>query len=192
MITDPALLPPMLAVELDTIVFLVVVVVSLLARVFGKKEPEHAEEWIDGDDSETQPQGQEPAPSGQMDWEEQMRRLLQGEPLDQPKPAPIEPIIVPPPIPATSVATPVPAPLQALDAHSGFTTSGTSMSGSMKPAAPAPGSLKSASTHSKPATVEHHLQSGAAKNAIKLLRNPKSARQAIITSVIIGRAKGLS
>ena len=42
--------PALLAVDLDTIVFLVVVSVSLLGRLFGKKDPEGAGELIEGDD----------------------------------------------------------------------------------------------------------------------------------------------
>lgn len=184
-------LPLMLAVSFDTIVFLVIVVVSLLARIFGKKDPEHAEEWVEGENWEKQPDVRQAAPRGQLDWEEQMRRLLQGEPLDQPKPAPAVEIL-PAPMRATPVAAPIPPPIPPLDAFAGYSSSGGSSVGKMTPAAPAPGSLRNPASHSQPATVEHHLRSAAAKSAIKVLRNPKTARQAIITSIVLGPAKGLN
>ena len=172
----------MLALNFDTIVFLVIVVVSLLSRLFGKKDPEHAEDWVDGEQWD-QPQGNQQQ-SGPLDWEEQMRRLLEGEPLDKPQPAaepvpsPVVPApvatpsVVPPPLTIASTVRPAPIP-----------------AAKVEPPPPVPAS--SPISHMPPATVRHRRRSSAANAAVAMFRNPQSARQAVIASVVLGPPKGL-
>jgi len=191
-IPDSGLLPPMLAMDFNTIVFLVVIVVSLLSRVFGKKDPEHGEDWIEGEEWDQEPAVRQNDSGPRESWEEQMRRLLEGKTLDQTKPPPLvsatAPVVVPSPPPLkVSPDRPAAPLLVPSDAYSLSNAESESDAYSLSNA-----ESESESVGSGVATVKHHHRSIAASNAIELLSNPQSSRQAIITAVILAPAKGLS
>ena len=203
-IPDSGLLPPMLAMDFNTIVFLVVIVVSLLSRVFGKKDPEHGEDWIEGEEWDQEPAVRQNDSGPRESWEEQMRRLLEGKTLDQTKPPPLvsatAPVVVPSPPPLkVSPDRPAAPLLVPSDAYSLSNAESESDAYSLSNAESESDaySLSNAESESESvgsgvATVKHHHRSIAASNAIELLSNPQSSRQAIITAVILAPAKGLS
>lgn len=175
---------PLLAVDLDTIVFLVVVGVSLLGRLFGKKDPEHAEEWIGGEDWKEQQSKREEAGQQMLDWEAEMRRLLEGkapEPKKAPPPLPLDPqsIVIIPPVPAAS----------ATKSHLAKAEEAYRKARELKAQAAARmaevGALQPAKAHHRGG------RSKAAQSVINQLRRPHTARQAIIATTILGPAKGL-
>ena len=192
-------LQPMLALpDLDTIVFLVVVVVSLLGRLFGKKDPEHAEEWIDAEDwnDSKKTGGQESSPPKGLNWEEELRRLLEGrQPVEKARPKP--PVDdSPPPLPylddrvvviprsqPTPEAAATPGPTKLKQAEEAFLKARE-----LKRQAAA----RMAEVGRLPdAQPRRRTRSGEAQSVIDMLRRPRSARKAIIASVILGPAKGL-
>lgn len=193
---------PMLALpDLDTIVFLVVVAVSLLGRLFGKKDPEHAEEWIDAEkwDEGRKEQGRQSNRPQVLDWEEEMRRLLEGRPPEPARksapsgPPPLETppavpylddrVVVIPRIPATEPSPPVPERSRLNQAEEAFRKARE-----LKKQAAA----RMAEMGKMPTTESRRTRrSSAAQSVIDMLRRPGSARQAIIASEILGPAKGL-
>jgi len=187
--TSASVPEPLLAMpDLDTIVFLVVVGVSLLGRLFGKKDPEHAEEWIDQEDWQQQ-QREDRSDQGQpqmLDWEQEMRRLLEGRaPAEESAPPPLpgepEPVVIIPPVPA---APRVSEPSRLASAEEAYRKAQE-----LKAQAAA----RMAEVGKLPATKprQRGRRSAEAQAVINLLRGPKSARKAIIATEILGPAKGL-
>jgi len=188
--------PAVLAIDLETAVFLVVVVVSLLGRLFGRKEdPDHGQEWFDEERDDYNQQQQQAAA---MDWEEQMRRLLEGEPAEpKPQPQPQSKSVVPPPVPQQEgpppipVAQPISAPLQSstttarLVSVDDLKSSHAALEEAKKKAAAAYAQLEGV-------TKRRARRKVRAGNAIEMLQHPSSAQQAIIASVILGKPKGLN
>lgn len=101
---------PLFAVSLDTIVFLVIVVVTLLGKLFGKKELEAEDEWPKEDtNSNRRNRASTTGSAGALDWEEEMRRLLEGKP-------PRDPGSVQPPPLVREIPRPSPPPLKSVPA----------------------------------------------------------------------------
>ena len=195
-------LPGLLAVELDTIVFLVVVVVSLLGRLFGRKEdPEHAEEWIDKDwNDQTEGQTQQ-----KYDWEEEMRRLLGGGEKTKPTPPalPQQQTQAPPPLPGINQSTVTSvggAQIVTLSSTSPVETSKGVSFDDLKAAQDAHEKARVEHTHAGEKlhsktdvpVVERRGGHGVDTAAVlRMLRNPAGVRQAIVASTILSQPKGL-
>jgi hypothetical protein len=192
---------PMLALpDLDTIVFLVVVAVSLLGRLFGKKDPEHAEEWIDAEkwDEGGKEQGRQSNRPQALDWEQEMRRLLEGRapqptrktapeppPLESPPPVPYldDQVVVIPRVPTVESLPPASQASRLKQAEEAYRKAQA-----LKTQAAA----RMAEMGQLPATESRRTRrSSAAQSVIDMLRRSGSARQAIIASEILGPAKGL-
>lgn len=196
-------LPGLLAVDLDTIVFLVVVGVSLLGRLFGRKEdPEHGEEWIEQGQSEQS----ESQTSQSYDWEEEMRRLLEGEKTET-APPPLQPAQQQAPPPLPSKPKPV---VRNVGGTSIVTLSSTSSTPDSEFKTVGLDDLKAAKDAYARAKAEHghagdKLQSKSSAprvdrgnrssmdvvSVVAMLKSPAGARQAIVASTIISPPKGL-
>ncbi|MBL6764791.1 MAG: hypothetical protein ISQ14_07540 [Verrucomicrobiae bacterium] len=182
--------PALLAVDLDTIVFLVVVSVSLLGRLFGKKDPEGAGELIEGDDwneKEARPSARGTTGRQVLDWEAEMRRLLEGR---DPEPEPVE---APPPLPAPAIVR-VPAPAPQFEARpvNAFANADEAFRKARELKAKAAAQMAAVG---KLPTAKNarkgHRRSPAARAVIGQLRRSGTARQAVIASTILGAPKGL-
>lgn len=183
--------PGILAIDFETAVFIVVVVVSLLGRLFGRKQdPDHGQEWFDDDEDWSQQQKKKE--SGAMDWEDQMRRLLEGEsPEEQPQPRQQTPI-VPPPVsqseapPPIPIAQPVaaPSPTARLVSADDLKSSHAALAAAKKKHAEAQAKLQGVAARRSRRKPQAH-------NAIRLLRSAETAQQAIIASVILGKPRGI-
>jgi len=193
--------PGLLAIDIDTIVFLVVVGVSLLGRLFGRKEdPEHGEEWFEqGQSGESENQT-----SQSYDWEEEMRRLLEGEKTETAPPA-LQPAQkqAPPPLPIKADPT-----VRNVGGASIVTLSSTSSApeyktvglDDLKAAKDAYAKAKAEhgnagenlqSKRSAPAMVSRNRRSRDLTAVVRMLKSPSGARQAIVASTILSQPKGL-
>ncbi len=189
---------PMFAVNFDTIVFLVIVVVSVLGKMFGKKDKTD-EEWVDADgDWQEDAKLKQRKSGGITDWEEEMRRLLQGDTGQDPGSVSPPPLVQqaktlePPPMP---IIVPAKKPSPA------------SLPESRKSQARAQNLHQMVAlrlddvdrqTREHAAALEqstrHRRRGGASADAmavVKMLRSPKTARRAIIASIILGPSKAL-
>ncbi|MGB0578985.1 MAG: hypothetical protein ACPGVU_04715 [Limisphaerales bacterium] len=196
--------PPVLAIDLQTIdlqtaVFIVVVVVSLLGRLFGRKEdPDRGEEWFDDEHDESARQQQ---PSGNMDWEEQMRRLLGGEsPQQESRPAQRQvqrqpPALVPTPIQQTSAPPPLPVAQPISSARSSDTAPRLVTAADLAASKAELAAARAKATAAQ-AKLSHSQRQRTRRpqtqNAIQLLRSPETAQQAILAAEILGKPKGFN
>lgn len=193
--------PGLLAADLDTIVFLVVVVVSLLGRLFGRKEdPEHAEEWIEKDWSD---EGEAKTKEA-YDWEDEMRRLLGGEEAKPTPPAlPQQQNQSPPPLPdqvQPTVTNIGGAQIVTLSSKSSVETSKAASFDDLKAAQDAFEKARTEHGHageklqskaSAPTVRRRNDRGTDVATVIRMLREPAGARQAIVASTILSKPKAL-
>ena len=175
---------------LDDMGFLIFVIIAILAQLFGKKKKEEEEQpWESGE----QPPPQQ-GTSGPSNLEEELRRLLSGGSDQQPAP-PVEepPELVAPPVIQSASPTPEPewepepvvetaTPLhEAKEAYQQASQLHESVAERMK----------QVHTHHAAPVATTDATSVELREVIMMVRQPKTARQAIVASVILGSPKGL-
>ncbi len=188
---------PMLALNFDTIVFLVIVVVSVLGKMFGKQD-KTGEEWVDADDDEWQEDTKlkQRKTGGVTDWEEEMRRLLQGDMSRDPGSVSPPPLVqpaekaAPPPMPII-----VPARKVSLAELSESKASQERAKGLHDEVVRRLDDIDR-QTREHAAALEQSTKrrrrkgpSGDALAVVKMLSSPRTARQAIIASIILSPSK---
>ena len=201
-------------------IFVAVMVISAISNWFQKRnqpatDDAHSDEE-DGHHPHTQapPVISSPAPPPKtVDWEEEMRRILSGEPAHTtpvpPPPPPLPPIVVQIPHPA-----PMPPPLPVEPAHRpppyhipDLVASPPPRLAKMEESADAYGRAQQLQerVHERmlqvdqltvkhpvaPATVHHQDATAVGSAAIAMLRYRASARQAMVASFILGPPRGL-
>jgi hypothetical protein len=215
----------MIAAGLESLlIFLVFIVISGLSTWLQKRRQagEDQSDWVPGEEPPNGPHRQgtpqpppvsprRPMPAPLQNWEEELRRLLEG---DRPQPPEPPPQAAPPPLPSSS-SRPQPVPIPASSerrrtvplapAHAEIESPRASRLEDSDQAyrlarhrqAEAAARLREAQAK----TARHHGGYQGTESVSRgrdilaaraLLSKPSAARQAVIASVILGRPKGLS
>ena len=162
---------------------LIFVIIAILSNLFGgKKKKEEEQPW----EPEEQPSPQ-PGAAKPSSLEEELRRLLSGGSGQQPAPPVEEPL---PPV--LQPASPIPEPQwepepvveTALPLHEA--KEAYQQASHLHEAV-----AKKMHTHHAAPVATTEAVSGELREVITMVRQPKTARQAIVASVILGSPKGL-
>jgi len=195
----------------EQLIFIAVVAVLSLLHAWWKKKQD-AKEQAPDQQSEPWP-GQQPGrrpappPSKAASWEEELRRLLQGEEPARPAPPPVivqQTRPAPPPLPRTSRSVPAPRPVFVEqvdpDMERGLPVKMPSLEKS------AQAYLRASQLESRVAEHMHRVgqqvtmhskleskkeTSPAIRQAVSLVRNRQSQRAAIIAGIILGPPKAM-
>lgn len=171
---------------------LIFVIIAVLSNLFGgKKKQQEEEPW--GPEEQPSPQ---PGTSSPSNLEEELRRLLSGGSSQQPA-APVEeplpPVLEEPPVLQSATPTTEPqwepepvvetaSPLhEAKDAYQQASHLHDDVAEQMK---------QKHTPHAAPA-ASTDAASSELREVITMVRQPKTARQAVVASVILGSPKGL-
>jgi hypothetical protein len=196
---------------MDSLITILILAAAALLSVFFKRKQ------AAGEETENWPRPREigrtpdQPPEQRMSWEEELRRLLEGEPLKPTAPPP--PIVVPEtprpaprpvPTPRAPVGTPPPLPSRSLHswrerpqhkpvALEGLRTSRSTYEQASRVDDKAKAQLKHASEQLRdhPKTVRIRSAPKSVHDAVSLFRSPQSARVALIASVVFGPPKGM-
>ena len=184
---------PMLA-GFDDWGILIFVIIAVLSNLFGgKKKQQEEEPW----EPEEQPSPQ-PGTSSPSNLEEELRRLLSGGSSQQPAPPveePLPPVLEEPSVLQSASPTPEPdwepepvvetaSPLPLREAKEAYQQA----SHLHKAVAER---MERVHTHHAAPAASTDAAPGELREVITMVRQPKTARQAIVASVILGSPKGL-
>jgi hypothetical protein len=203
---------------------LIFVLISVVAGWLQKKQRKEQEEQGPAPPPRPRPTGAPMPPPGQhstpkpLSWEEELKRLLEGNlPESEPPPAPPPPIVVqrphrapPPPIPAA----PPPLPQHTHKSVFDVVEESNPAEVSVEPVFhPLPDLSESLLAHQRASQLEQQVQehlrlvtqhpvrsaglphraaTPEATAALSLLRSPKSARTAVLAALILGPPRALS
>jgi hypothetical protein len=188
---------------MEKLIFIIAIVVLSLLHSWWKKRQEAQEQNRQPEPWPGQPPGRRPPgpasarpappPSKAASWEEELRRLLEGEEPARPVPPPIVvPQPVPPPLPRTAAPRPVPAPRPV------FVEQADPDVGKSAPVRlPSLEQSAQAFLRASPQVTTHRESetrkriSPAIRQAVDLVRNRQSQRAAIIAGIILGPPKAM-
>lgn len=189
---------------MEQILFLVAVAVLSMLHSWWTKRNEQADEEADPT-SPGQPQRPPPKRPAAANWEEELRRLLEGED-DKPAPRP-PPVVVqaPPPLPQaprprTVARPPEPVSQSDPDMDTGLPVRLSSLEGSAQAYLRASNIEARVAAHmqradqqvaSHPQVVVKREASPEVRQAVSLLRNRQSQRAVIVSGIILGPPKAL-
>jgi hypothetical protein len=169
---------------LDDMGWLIFVIIAILSSLFGGKKKKEEQPWEE--DEQQQPQTGKTGPSN---LEEELRRMLTGGSAQEPPP----PVVVSaPPVlePAWDPPKPEPKPVVVKTASPLHEAQAAYEKASHLKEAVAKRMEQSHRHHATPvATTE--ISSAELREVIAMVRQPKTARQAIVASVILSSPKGL-
>jgi hypothetical protein len=216
---------PLLAFDLTFLVFIVIIAASALFNWL-KRKNEMQDEWEDPSRPGHPPQHRPQTPGAPHErppksWEEELRRLLEGDRPQAPPPEQRQPspppyqAPAPPPVysplrpsrPAASTKPPPvivrevgPPPPRAFDVSPPpvkrpkvVARTVSTHAGAVMPAAPLPPSnlAYQLRSHQGPTGYDRTRRSPEVEQVLRIFRNPSTARQAVIASIILNPPKAL-
>jgi type IV secretory pathway VirB10-like protein len=164
---------------------LIFVIIAILSNLFGSKKKQQEEEpWEPEEQSPPQP---EASPSN---LEEELRRLLSGGSDKQPAPPVEEPL---PPVLQSASPAPEPQwePEPVVETTSPLHEAREAYQQASQLHESVAERMEQVHTHSAAPAASTDAASGELREVITMVRQPKTARQAIVASVILGSPKGL-
>jgi hypothetical protein len=169
---------------LDDIGWLIFVIIAILSSLFGGKKKKE-EQPLKGDEQ----QPQQPGKTGPSSLEEELRRMLTGG-SDQEPPPPV--VVSAPPVlePAWEPPKPEPKPVVVKTASPLHEARATYEKASHLSEAVAQ-RMEQAHRHYATPVATEEISSAELREVIAMVRQPKTARQAIVASVILSSPKGL-
>lgn len=197
---------------MEKLIFVAVIAVLSILHSWWKKRQEAAEsqaEEVQSDRPPRTPGGrvQTPRPSTASNWEEELRRLLQGEEVQRPVPRPVilsPSPMAPPPLPVPSVRRPAPEPVFASqsdpDMDIGLPVRMPTMADSAQAFLRASNIEAKVAAHmqradqqvaSHPKFVLKREASPEVRQAVSLVRNRQSQRAVILAGIILGPPKAM-
>ena len=182
--------PGTMQAGLDDMGFLIFVIIAILVQLFGKKKKEEEEQPRELEERQP-PQAGASKPSS---LEEELRRLLSGGSDQQPA-SPVEepPELVAPPVIQPASPTPEPEwePEPVVETATPLHEAKEAYQQAGQLHEVVAERMKQVHTHHAASVATTDATSVELREVITMVRQPKTARQAIVASVILGSPKGL-